>query len=992
MKRAVREAIARIEVTAAGEVVSRGTGTLVSDRLVLTALHVVADRRSQPPQPIDGAIKLTFPGFEASARIADDAFDGAFDWALLECDEAPPAQPVSMATLDRSGVRWETFGFPDANPRDGMLQSGTVENHDAELEGVHALQLFGRQAAAGTGAPVRGLSGAPVLVDDQLVGVLRFALMQESRTVAGTLYGCPVSALAEPCGDLLEIGEWQPPKTETQSKSVVSWLVAAVLLALVVGGALWLARGDRDGSAEAVSVRASAAVLGFANLSGNESDAWLSTALSEVLGSSLAAGDQLRLVPAENTAGLDQLRESTSGEQEDADWGRLRSLLASDHFISGTYSVLGDEDAAVLRVDVRLRDAEGEVLFGEGATGSPEQLFDLLERVGAGIRATLGVGELQPADALAVMASVPQTRAAREAYALGLAALRRYEVPYARQLFERAIDAEDEHPLPHAALARAQLYLGQWEDAAAAAERALDRAGDLLDIEQSLIEATLHKARGDYDQAATVYRMRFDRYPDDLYVGLLLAGAQINAGQARQALATLDALERLPPPLSEHPSLLRERALALVDLGELPAARDAAVAGIERANEQGAVHLGALLRQTLAATYLQADEVERSVELLKQARQVFEAEGDLVGVAQVEELQAHAELSRGDLDGALLAFEALVETYRELTDVLGEAAARHSRAEVLSRKGEFHESDLELSRAIELYRGANDKNGEAAALNDMGVVLHLHGQLDQASRMYSQALTLFAEIGRDDARAVILRNLGEIAYLGCDLERSRDFHEEALAIDRDAQMRGNEGFNLQRLGLVAAAAGDLDESRRLLQSSVDIFDEIGAVNGADESRFRLAELDLSEGKVAEAEAQATQAQTSLAESGAVDLVLLAESVVVRAALAQDAEGSREAASAFLQRAEASSDQRVLFRAAVIDGLGRLLDAADDSVRSAVLNDLAVTAESAEELGYTLASTEMRGVIESLRATAVSDTGSAVQRIAGQAVVLCGPSP
>jgi hypothetical protein len=163
---------------------------------VLTALHVVADRHSDPPTPYQGQISLTFPGGQTSASILSRLQDPKADWVILECANPPITEPVPLDSIESDDITWETFGFPDANPRDGMVQSGTIEAVHAELDGVPVHQLFSKQAAAGDGAPVKGFSGAPVLVDDHIVGVLRFALMRDDRAVAGTLYACPSASVA----------------------------------------------------------------------------------------------------------------------------------------------------------------------------------------------------------------------------------------------------------------------------------------------------------------------------------------------------------------------------------------------------------------------------------------------------------------------------------------------------------------------------------------------------------------------------------------------------------------------------------------------------------------------------------------------------------------------------------------------------------------------------------------------------------------------------
>ena len=203
----LRAAIGRIDIVQQGKRVSHGTGTLVTDRLVLTALHVVADRKATPVAPFPGTIRLSFPGHQTDARILDPYFDKDADWALLECVEAPVGvRPVPLSELTASGDPFVTYGFPKVQDLDGLLQSGVVEDHHARLFGTPALQLFSQQAAAGTGADVSGASGSPVIVDGALVGVLRFALMDKRRaTRAGTLYACPVSTVIDHTDDRLPV-------------------------------------------------------------------------------------------------------------------------------------------------------------------------------------------------------------------------------------------------------------------------------------------------------------------------------------------------------------------------------------------------------------------------------------------------------------------------------------------------------------------------------------------------------------------------------------------------------------------------------------------------------------------------------------------------------------------------------------------------------------------------------------------------------------------
>ena len=88
----------------------------------------------------------------------------------------------------------------------------------------------------------------------------------------------------------------------------------ATIVGILAQAALWLSEttsrhwpfpsSPNISSGAALKTRQSVAVLGFKNLSANAQGEWLSTALSEMLTSELAAGAHLRTIPEENVSNL----------------------------------------------------------------------------------------------------------------------------------------------------------------------------------------------------------------------------------------------------------------------------------------------------------------------------------------------------------------------------------------------------------------------------------------------------------------------------------------------------------------------------------------------------------------------------------------------------------------------------------------------------------------------------------------------------------------
>src|SRR5260370_13097674 len=241
--------------------------------------------------------------------------------------------------------------------------------------------------------------------------------------------------------------------------------------------------------------------------------------------------------------------------------------LQADLLILGSFATSGTPSSRRLRVDLRLQDAlNGEIVAALAETGTEQHLFELISQAGAHVREHLGLPGISPNEEAAARASVPANREAARLYAEGQARMRVLDTPGARDLLQNAVRAEPAFPLSHMALASCWRLLGYDQKAKAEAKLAFERSAGLRRADRLLIEGRYHEISGEMDEAIAAYRARFALSPDSLEDGLLLAQAQVWAGKRNESLATVDALRRLPEPLSQDPRLDTPQASAKPDL------------------------------------------------------------------------------------------------------------------------------------------------------------------------------------------------------------------------------------------------------------------------------------------------------------------------------------------------------------------------------------------------------------------------------------------
>jgi eukaryotic-like serine/threonine-protein kinase len=639
--------------------------------------------------------------------------------------------------------------------------------------------------------------------------------------------------------------------------------------------------------------RPSVAVLGFKNVSGRPEEAWVSTALSEMLTTELAVGEQLRTVPGENVA-----RMKIDLSLPDADtYGKdtltkIRKNLSTDEVVLGSYVPL---EKGQIRVDLRLqRTADGETLAAVSKKGTEEQLDELVSGAGLELREKLGAGEVSSVEAATVKASLPSNPDAARLYAEGLAKMRVFDYLAARDLLQKAVASEPAHALAHANLAAAWASLGYDEKAAAEAKRAFDLSSNLSRQDHLLVEGHYRETTREWDKAVEIYKTLFGFFPDNLEYGLLLAQAEIRGGNATEAFSTVDSVRKLPAPQNDDPRIDLVEATAAQSVADFTHQLTAATQAVNKGRATGARLLvaRALVYQGIALRKL--GRPKESLGLLEGARQIYSASGDKSGVAATLNSNANTLADLGDVQGAKTQYEGALAIYREIGNTVGAAKTLDNIASVISDAGDVEGGKKLSAEALALLQETGDRHDIANTSNNLATYYVLQGDLAGATKLFRQSLKLRQEIGDKSGQAGSLSNLGELLGQQGDVDGAKQAFGESLRIHQEIGEKEATVYQLDGLGKVLMDSGDLagaeqrfeqtqavahetgakpllpaalggmgevlvqqgkpNDARKAYEQALAIDKEIGYSQESAEIGLALAELDIEEGRGAEAEA------------------------------------------------------------------------------------------------------------------------------------------
>jgi tetratricopeptide (TPR) repeat protein len=636
-----------------------------------------------------------------------------------------------------------------------------------------------------------------------------------------------------------------------------AWLAGGALALLLVAALLWLVPPADPPPAVEIAARRLFAVLDFQNRTGRSGPAWLSSALAEIAADELGRAAGLRRIaahevePATRELGL-TTREALGPEE----LRRLRRTLNADLVLLGSYG----GGPGHLRIDLRVQDtARGETLAQATVLADEKEAVAATARMATQLREQLETASRAAARGGAVARPLaPQPEAARW-YSEGLARLRLGELAAARDLLVRAVAADPQHALAHLALSTAWSGLGFEAQARSEAEKAIRLSG-ALSLEQRLqVKARAHDVKNQWADALLAHEALFDSSPGNLEHGLGLAAALTAAGRGPEALAVLDRLRGLPPPLRDDPRI--DLQLAAASGQDLRRSLAAALAARGKAAGRGAPLLVASADLAAADAHLRSLQCPQATRLASTSLVTFER------ADHPRQAIAARTLIAGCLLRQNLPQAALEMSDENLTasDRIGDRRTSVSMLQygglALRVMGRIAEARPRLERALTLAREVDDQRSAAAILGILVEAQVMAGDVPGAVALSRQAIHQSRRHARDQLPTHLTMGAMLLIFTGA-LEESRRLLAEAIALARQQRNDQQLAAALLTEAIYLLQAGQLEEARRTLASARDLAArqrppaKLPVYDGTDGS------MAFHQGNLAEAEARARRAMSS----------------------------------------------------------------------------------------------------------------------------------
>lgn len=601
----------------------------------------------------------------------------------------------------------------------------------------------------------------------------------------------------------------------------------------------WLGKGNT--TTVHAARRPTVAVLGFKNLSSKPDVAWIDPALSQMLGTELTAGEQLRIIPGEQVAhgkiDLSLTNEDSLGHDT---LTRVRNNLGSDFVVVGSFLDMGGE----IRIDLSLQNAVvGETIANISESGPEQNLPELATRAGERLRQKLGITEPSIDNASNTKASQSSSLEATKLYSEGLQKLHSFDSLSARDLLERAIAKDPNYALAHAALAEAWRSLGYENKSATEAKKAVDLSGSLSRENRLEIEAQYRNSTHELAREAEIYKSLFNFYPDNLEYGFSLAKSQYFNAQFQEANSTLDALQQLPSPQGDDPRIDHVRSSVALATGDYKKALTLAERVELRAHQRGARRLTAQALANQCTLLSRLGEPSKATAACDKSRSIFSDIGDYAGEASV---WGQIAFQAGDTNSRRMAKEQQIALLKKIEYDGGLGYAMTVAGELSADSGDYQSALREYDEALKLYQKIGDQPGVISAYGNIGWANSLQGNLTDAVTNYEHAIALMRQWNSKGELDLWLEELAEVLLDKGDVQGAKKQLEEGFRINSETGDKRVAIYLHTARSRLLLAEGELDESRREAELAIKSCLEVDDDDGANGRRLLLARLDIAE--------------------------------------------------------------------------------------------------------------------------------------------------
>jgi eukaryotic-like serine/threonine-protein kinase len=614
------------------------------------------------------------------------------------------------------------------------------------------------------------------------------------------------------------------PKTVAPKRFHLKWIAAGVAaVALSAGTYLVIHNRTQQGSAgsgpQAVKGPVmSVAILPFYNGSGDPTQDWVGSVISENLIDKIGQSAHLRLISAGRVDEvLHDLRISPSAEVDSSSLKNIKGATDAETVVSGQLVKAG----AQFRINAVVHDLKNgrDIPVGVDLANTKDDLTSALDKLAKEIREKLAttpdiLKELQANSGHVLTNLVP----ALQAYDEGLQLTRAGKDAEAIAKFEKATQEDPNFAMAFAKLAQTYDKLGQDVNAQNASRTAVELSSNLpTQRDRYLIEANDAGIKGDVKKAITSYETLTQLSPADTDLQLSLAKLYKKDGRYDDARKRLDIVLAADP---NYVDALWLSGQVYILAGDPQAALVPLNNGLSLATISGNEKQKADLLHALGVTYQHLNKFDDALQNFQKSLEIRKKIPDMHGVTMTLNQIAQTQEDMGNANAAMASYNQAIAAARSIQNKDGLALALMNRGDLNNNFGKYDEALLDTKEALQDFKDQGDKRNEAMCLNNIASSYDYKGDYQNATTYFQRAHEIQTQAGLRDDAVESLRNWAEMNFKFGQYDTAQDLFQQAVAASKDAGRQDMLAMSYSSMGALFAAQAKYDAALGAIEDAM----------------------------------------------------------------------------------------------------------------------------------------------------------------------------
>lgn len=256
---------------------------------------------------------------------------------------------------------------------------------------------------------------------------------------------------------------------------------------------------------------------------------------------------------------------------------------------------------------------------------------------------------------------------------------------------------------------------------------------------------------------------------------------------------------------------------------------------------------------TLGILYNRTGRLDQSETTYREALEISKALQEHVLSAKLLQNLSIIFKGRTELDEASRLLDLALLSYQDAGYEILPGQFYSGRANLSMARGELVEAEVELKQALQAFREIGDQRNEAMMLNNTGYLKRLQGKIDEGEAYHLRSLEIRKEIGD-------LVGVGRIYGMLSGVYSAQGHYEDAILAAKSAlkiaietKDRLFEATSLTGLAKAEKSLQRIDSARQHYLEGKLIFVEIQDTQRSLQIDLRIAQMDLQENLIAQAE-------------------------------------------------------------------------------------------------------------------------------------------